>query len=62
MFPYSPINRRMFDGLFNEYTNVNDITNNRNTLLKFQNEVLRKNMKAVEAIIEFVRTREMTAV
>ena len=52
----------MFDGLFNEYTNVNDITNNRNTLLKFQNEVLRKNMKAVEAIIEFVRTREMTAV
>lgn len=58
--PYSPINRGMLGGMLNEYTNFNNISDNRNILPRFQTESLRKNMKFVEAIIEFGRTRGMT--
>ena len=58
--PYSPINRGMLGGLLNEYTNFNNITDNRKDLPRFQPDALRKNMKFVEAIIEFGRTRGMT--
>ena len=58
--PYSPINRGLLGGLLNEYTNFNNISDNRNILPRFQSEALRQNMKFVEAIIEFGRTRGMT--
>ena len=58
--PYSPINRGMLGGQLNEYTNFNNITDNRKDLPRFQPEALRQNMKFVEVIIEFGRTRGMT--
>lgn len=58
--PYSPINRGMLGGHLNEYTNFNNITDNRKDLPRFQPEALRQNMRFVEAIIEFGRTRGMT--
>lgn len=58
--PFSPINRGLLGGQLNEYTNFNNITDNRKDLPRFQPEALRENMKFVEAIIEFGRTRGMT--
>lgn len=58
--PYSPINRGLLGGQLNEYTNFNNITDNRKDLPRFQPEALRQNMKFVETVIEFGRTRGMT--
>lgn len=58
--PYSPINRGMLGGQLNEFTNFNNISDNRKDLPRFQHEALRQNMKFVEAVIEFGRTRGMT--
>ncbi len=58
--PYSPLNRGLLGGQLNEYTNFNNITDNRKDLPRFQSEALRQNMKFVEAVIEFGRTRGMT--
>lgn len=58
--PYSPINRGLLGGQLNEYTNFNNVTDNRKDLPRFQPEALRQNMKFVETVIEFGRTRGMT--
>ena len=58
--PYSPINRGLLGGQLNEYTNFNNITDNRKDLPRFQPDALRQNMKFVETVIEFGRTRGMT--
>lgn len=58
--PYSPVNRGMLGGQLNEYTNFNNISDNRNILPRFQPAALRQNIRFVEAVIEFGRTRGMT--
>ncbi len=59
--PYSPINRGFLGGCINEYT-VFDVNNdNRQTLPRFQPEAMRANIRIVNALQAFGRTRGMTS-
>lgn len=57
--PYSPINRGFLGGLINEYTQFSP-NDNRQTLPRFQPESIRKNLRIVEVLNAFGRTRGYT--
>ena len=57
--PYSPINRGFLGGLINEYTQFSP-NDNRQTLPRFQSESIRKNLRIVEVLNAFGRTRGYT--
>ena len=57
--PYSPINRGFLGGLINEYTKFS-ANDNRQTLPRFQPEAIRKNLRIVEVLNQFGRTRGYT--
>ena len=57
--PYSPINRGFLGGLINEYTRFSP-NDNRQTLPRFQPDAIRQNLRIVEALNAFGRTRGYT--
>ena len=57
--PYSPINRGFLGGLINEYTQFSP-NDNRQTLPRFQPEAIRQNLRIVEVLNAFGRTRGYT--
>ena len=57
--PYSPINRGFLGGLINEHTQFSP-NDNRQTLPRFQPESIRKNLRIVESLNAFGRTRGFT--
>ncbi|MDO4549773.1 MAG: aldo/keto reductase [Planctomycetia bacterium] len=59
--PYSPVNRGLLTGTLNEYTNFRSGNDNRADLPRFQPEAIRQNLRFVEAVTEFGRTRGMTS-
>lgn len=58
--PYSPVNRGFLTGGINEYTSFNSGNDNRNILPRFTPEAIRENLKIVEELNKFGRTRGMT--
>lgn len=58
--PYSPINRGFLTGAINEYTSFNSGNDNRNILPRFTPEAIRANLRIVEELNKFGRTRGMT--
>ena len=58
--PYSPLNRGFLTGSINEYTSFNSGNDNRNILPRFTPEAIRSNLKIVEELNKFGRTRGMT--
>lgn len=58
--PYSPINRGFLGGLINEYTRFDSGNDNRASLPRFQPDAIRENMRIVEALNSFGRTRGIT--
>ena len=59
--PYSPINRGFLGGCINEYTVFDTTNDNRQTLPRFQPEAIRANMRIVEVLNAFGRTRGLTS-
>lgn len=59
--PYSPINRGFLGGCINEYTVFDSDNDNRQTLPRFQPEAIRKNLRIVNVLQQFGRTRGMTS-
>lgn len=59
--PYSPINRGFLGGCINEYTVFDPNNDNRQTLPRFQPEAMRANMRIVNVLQAFGRTRGMTS-
>ena len=59
--PYSPINRGFLGGDINEYTVFDPTNDNRQTLPRFQPEAIRANMRIVNVLQQFGRTRGMTS-
>lgn len=59
--PYSPINRGFLTGSINEYTDFTLGSDNRKILPRFQPEAIRANLKIVEELNKFGRTRGITA-
>jgi aryl-alcohol dehydrogenase-like predicted oxidoreductase len=58
--PYSPVNRGFLTGAINEYTSFNSGNDNRNILPRFTPEAISSNLKIVEELNKFGRTRGMT--
>lgn len=59
--PYSPLNRGFLGGCINEYTEFDRSNDNRHTLPRFQPDAIRANLRIVNALQEFGRTRGMTS-
>lgn len=59
--PYSPINRGFMGGCINEYTQFDMDNDNRQTLPRFTAEAIRGNMRIVNVLQQFGRTRGMTS-
>lgn len=59
--PYSPLNRGFLGGCLNEYTQFDSENDNRQTLPRFTPEAMRANMRIVNALQQFGRTRGMTS-
>lgn len=59
--PYSPLNRGFLGGNINEYTQFDTTNDNRQTLPRFQPDAIRANMRIVEVLNAFGRTRGITA-
>ncbi|MCA6067987.1 aldo/keto reductase [Chryseobacterium sp. RG1] len=59
--PYSPLNRGFLTGSINEYTSFDSGNDNRNILPRFTPEAMRANLRIVEELNKFGRTRGMTA-
>lgn len=59
--PYSPINRGFLSGDINEYTRFDNGNDNRVTLPRFKPEAIRANLRIVEELNKFGRTRGITA-
>lgn len=59
--PYSPLNRGFLGGCINEYTEFDSQNDNRQTLPRFFPESLRANMRIVNTLQAFGRTRGMTS-
>lgn len=59
--PYSPVNRGFLGGCINEYTVFDPDNDNRQTLPRFQPESIRSNMRIVNVLQQFGRTRGMTS-
>lgn len=58
--PYSPLNRGFLTGAINEYTQFDASNDNRQTLPRFQPDAIRANMRIVEVLNAFGRTRGIT--
>lgn len=58
--PYSPLNRGFLGGTINEWTKFDVNNDNRQTLPRFQPDAIRQNMRIVEALNAFGRTRGLT--
>ncbi|WP_293956649.1 MULTISPECIES: aldo/keto reductase [unclassified Sphingobacterium] len=58
--PYSPVNRGFLTGAINEYTSFNSGNDNRNILPRFTPEAIRANLRIVEELNKFGRTRGIT--
>lgn len=58
--PYSPLNRGFLTGAINEYTSFNSGNDNRNILPRFTPEAIRSNLRIVEELNKFGRTRGIT--
>lgn len=58
--PYSPLNRGFLGGMINEYAQFDPKNDNRQTLPRFQPEVIRANYRIVEVLNAFGRTRGIT--
>lgn len=58
--PYSPLNRGFLGGSLNEYTRFDTSNDNRPTLPRFTPEALRANLRIVEVLTDFGRTRGLT--
>nr|WP_314495661.1 aldo/keto reductase [uncultured Chryseobacterium sp.] len=59
--PYSPLNRGFLTGSINEYTSFDSGNDNRNILPRFTPEAVRANLRIVEELNKFGRTRGITA-
>lgn len=59
--PYSPLNRGFLGGCINEYTRFNTQNDNRQTLPRFTTEAIRSNLRIVNELQQFGRTRGMTS-
>lgn len=59
--PYSPMNRGFLGGNINEYTRFDPNNDNRQTLPRFSPENTRLNLRIVNELQEFGRSRGMTA-
>lgn len=59
--PYSPMNRGFLGGDINEYTRFDQNNDNRQTLPRFSPENTRLNLRIVNELQEFGRSRGMTA-
>lgn len=59
--PYSPLNRGFLGGCINEYTVFDRNNDNRHTLPRFQPDTIRANMRIVNILQDFGRTRGMTS-
>ncbi|MDR1923261.1 MAG: aldo/keto reductase [Planctomycetaceae bacterium] len=59
--PYSPLNRGFLGGDITEYTKFDSGNDNRNTLPRFTPEAIRANLRIVEELHQFGRTRGITA-
>lgn len=59
--PYSPLNRGFLGGCINEYTVFDEHNDNRHTLPRFQPDTMRANMRIVNVLQAFGRTRGMTS-
>lgn len=59
--PYSPLNRGFLGGCINEYTTFDPNNDNRQALPRFQPEAIRANMRIVNILQQFGRTRGMTS-
>lgn len=59
--PYSPINRGFLGGCINEYTRFDPKNDNRPSLPRFSPEAIRANMRIVEELNAFGRTRGATS-
>lgn len=59
--PYSPMNRGFLGGCINEYTRFDPQNDNRQTLPRFAPEAIRANMRIVNVLQQFGRTRGMTS-
>lgn len=59
--PYSPMNRGFLGGDINEYTEFDPNNDNRQTLPRFQPDAIRQNLRIVNLLQRFGRTRGMTA-
>lgn len=58
--PYSPLNRGFLGGLINEHTRFDPANDNRQSLPRFQPEAIRANLRIVELLNQFGRTRGIT--
>jgi aryl-alcohol dehydrogenase-like predicted oxidoreductase len=58
--PYSPVNRGFLTGSINEYTSFDSGNDNRNILPRFTPEAIRANLRIVEELNKFGRTRGIT--
>lgn len=59
--PYSPLNRGFLSGAMTEYTQFDATNDNRQTLPRFTPEAIRANLRIVEVLHAFGRTRGYTA-
>lgn len=59
--PYSPLNRGFLGGNINEYTIFDTTNDNRQDLPRFQPDAIRQNLRIVEVLNAFGRTRGLTA-
>lgn len=58
--PYSPLNRGFLGGQLNEYTQFDATNDNRAALPRFTPEAMRANLKIVDVLNDFGRTRGLT--
>lgn len=59
--PYSPINRGFLSGAINEYSRFDKGNDNRESLPRFRPDAIRANLRIVEELNKFGRTRGITA-
>lgn len=58
--PYSPLNRGFLGGQLNEYTQFDASNDNRAALPRFTPEAMRANLRIVDVLYDFGRTRGLT--
>ncbi len=61
LVPYSPINRGFLSGMLNEYTKFDASNDNRAEFPRFTPEAMRHNLRFVEVLNQFGRSRGLTS-